>query len=213
MLATGEQKPLEDVLQDFEKNLKMQRLSALDYTTYHQKGSEQLQAFLESQYDSFNTRQKAELSFAGQEVFLGDAHLTGKLDVVELNKAEKTMIVTDYKTGKPATGWKGSDDNEKVKLHKYRQQLLFYKLLVEHSRDYRTYSVDQGKLSFVEPTKAGDVIVLDMSFDSEEVARFARLIEKIWDRIVRLDLPDTSGYDASLKGMLAFEEDLLNDAV
>jgi len=213
MLATGEQKPLEDVLQDFEKNLKMQRLSALDYTTYHQKGSEQLQAFLESQYDSFNTHQKAELSFAGQEVFLGDAHLTGKLDVVELNKAEKTMIVTDYKTGKPATGWKGSDDNEKVKLHKYRQQLLFYKLLVEHSRDYRTYSVDQGKLSFVEPTKAGDVIVLDMSFDSEEVARFARLIEKIWDRIVRLDLPDTSGYDASLKGMLAFEEDLLNDTV
>ncbi|MFZ2126358.1 MAG: ATP-dependent DNA helicase [Candidatus Microsaccharimonas sp.] len=213
LAATGEQKPLEDVLRDFEVNLTQQRMSPLDYTTYLQKGSEQLQAFLDARYDTFSPTQKSELSFGGQESFLGDAHLTGSLDVVDINKADKTIIVTDYKTGKPASGWKGSDDHERVKLHKYRQQLLFYKLLVEHSRDYGNYNVTEGRLSFVEPTKAGEIITLDMSFEKEELERFKQLVEKVWQRIVNLDLPDTSSYEPNARGIAAFEQDILDDAI
>jgi len=213
IVATKEQKPIEDVLHDFEENLKQERLSNLDYQTYHQKGSEQLQAFLGAQYDTFNVNQKSELNFGGQESFLGDAHLAGMLDVVELNKADRTMIVTDYKTGKPSLNWKGSEDYEKIKLHKYRQQLLFYKLLVEHSRDYSTYKVEEGRLAFIEPTRAGEVAILDMTFDREEVEHLTVLIEKIWDHIIHLNLPDTSGYEPTLKGMLAFEQDLIDGVI
>ena len=213
LVATKERKPLEDILHDFEENLKQERLSPLDLSTYLLKGSEQLQAYLATHYDSFNVNQKSELSFGGQEVFLGDAHLTGMLDVVEINKADKTIIVTDYKTGKPATNWKGSLDYEKIKLHKYRQQLLFYKLLVEHSRDYSTWTVEEGRLAFIEPTKAGESIVLDMSFDREELERFAKLVGVIWEHITTLNLPDTSGYEPTLKGMQAFENDLLEGIV
>jgi len=213
LVATKERKPLEDILHDFEENLKQERLSPLDLSTYLLKGSEQLQAYLATHYDSFNVNQKSELSFGGQEVFLGDAHLTGMLDVVEVNKADKTIIVTDYKTGKPATNWKGSLDYEKIKLHKYRQQLLFYKLLVEHSRDYSTWTVEEGRLAFIEPTKAGESIVLDMSFDREELERFAKLVGVIWEHITTLNLPDTSGYEPTLKGMQAFENDLLEGIV
>jgi DNA helicase-2/ATP-dependent DNA helicase PcrA len=211
LAATGEQKPLEDILRDFEVNLSAARLSPLDYTTYHQKGSEQLQAFLAVKYDGFTRTQKAELSFAGQEVMLGEARLTGMIDIADIDEKNKTMTVTDYKTGKPATSWKGKDDNEKIKLHKYRQQLMFYRLLIENSRDYHNFETTAGYLEFIEPTKAGDISTLDMTFEKEELDRFRQLIQRVWERVITLDLPDTSGYDQSYKGILAFEQDLLGD--
>ena len=211
--ATGERKPLEDVLRDFEVALKQERLSVLDFDTYLQKGSEQLQAFLDQKYATFSPTQKVELNFAGQEVVLGDAQLSGMLDLVDFNTEEKTMIVTDYKTGKPATSWKANSEHDKIKLYKYRQQLLFYKLLVENSRDYGKFTVEQGCLQFVEPTQAGEITTLKLEFDREELAHVSTLIAKVWQRITTLDLPDTSSYDASIKGILAFEDDLLNDRI
>lgn len=213
VVSTGEHKPLEDVLRDFEHNLSQMRLSPLDYATYQQKGSEQLQIFLAANYDSFTQTQKAELDFGRQEVMLDSARLTGKIDVVDINETDKTMVVTDYKTGKPALSWKGSDEWEKIKLYKYRQQLMFYHLLIRHSRDYHSYEVSLGRLCFVESTKSGDCSTLELSFDREEIERFSKLIGKVWDKIMALDLPDTSSYEPTLKGLLQFEQDLLDDAL
>ena len=214
IVATGEKKPLEDVLRDFEVNLQNERLDALDFATYHQKGSEQLQTYLAAKYDSFTMTQKAELNFKSQEVYLNDAHLTGMIDVVDINKTDRTMTVTDYKTGKAVNSWKTSAEYDKIKLHKYRQQLLFYKLLVERSRDYSNYTVDKGILEFVEPNRAtNEIYSLELEFDREELDRFCLLIGKVWKHIITLDLPDTSGYDPTYKGLLAFEQDLLDDIV
>ena len=211
--ATGEQKPLEDILHDFETNLITERLNPLDYTTYHQKGSEQLQTYLAEKYGSFTPTQKSELNFSSQEVYLDDAHLTGMIDVVDINKEERTMTVTDYKTGKAVASWKAIAEYDKIKLHKYRQQLLFYKLLVEKSRDYSNYTVTRGHLEFVEPNRSNEVCSLELSFDKEELERFSRLIAKVWKRIITLDLPDTSVYEQNYKGLLAFEDDLLEDRI
>lgn len=213
VVATGEQKPLEDILQDFEVNLRKVRLNPLDHTSYLQKGSDQLQLFLANKYATFSATQKSELDFTNQEVFLDDAHLTGLIDVADIDSKEKTMIVTDYKTGKAATSWTGSADFEKIKLHKYRQQLLFYKLLVEGSRDYSNLVVTEGRLEFVEPTQSNEISTLSLSFEAEELSRFALLIGKVWKHIIELDLPDTSVYDQTYKGLLAFEQDLLDDAI
>lgn len=211
--ATGERKPIEDVLHDFELNLSREHLSQLDYDTYYQKGSEQLQAFLTANYEGFSPSQKAELSFASQEVHLGKARLTGTIDVADINKEARTITVTDYKTGKATPEWKGRDDVEKIKLHKYRQQLLFYKVLVEHSRDYGSYQVEKGCLSFIEPSKAGEICALELTFEKEELERFTELIDRVWQRIVTLDLPDVSSYPSTLKGILQFEQDLLDNAI
>jgi DNA helicase-2/ATP-dependent DNA helicase PcrA len=213
LVAKGERKPLEDILQDFDTNLKNQRMDAHDFTTYHQKGSEQLPAFFAARYDSFTATQKSELNFSGQEVYLNEAHLAGMIDVVDINVKEKTMVVIDYKTGKPASDWRTSVEYEKIKLHKYRQQLLFYKLVVENSRDYRSYTVVEGQLAFVEPSRLGDIHTLSLSFDKEEIERFCALIDKVWHRITTLDLPDTGAYPGTYKGMLQFEQDLLDDAI
>jgi DNA helicase-2/ATP-dependent DNA helicase PcrA len=207
--ATKSQRPVEDVLRDFEQNLRDQHLSESDFASYFQKGSDTLHAFLAEKYDSFSPTQKVELNFAGQQVIVGNAHLTGSLDLVDISTEDKTMIVTDYKTGKASRSWTGKTDYEKIKLHKYKQQLMFYKVLVEKSRDYNQYTVTEGCLQFVEPTASGEILSLEASPTIEECERFHKLIDIVWQKIMTLDLPDTSEYEQSYKGMIAFEDDLL----
>ena len=213
LASKGERKPVEDVLHDFEIHLKKERLSTNDFQQYLQKGSDQLSAYLNEYYEDFAPSQKAELNFSHQAAYVDDAHLTGMLDVADCDPKEKTMIVTDYKTGKPVTAQIARTDYEKIKLHKYSQQLLFYKLLVEHSRDYSNYTVTNGRLAFIEPTAAGTIVVEEVSYDKEELDRFRRLIGKVWEHIITLNLPDVSEYPQTYQGMLDFEEDLLNDRV
>lgn len=208
----GERKPLEDILHDFEEQLARERLSETDYAFYLQKGSEHLSNFFTQRYDTFSPDQKAELDFKHQEVHIGDAHVTGMIDVALLDTKERTMQVVDYKTGKPSEGTARSE-YEKVKLHKYRQQLLFYKLLVEGSRDYSTYTVTDARLTFVEPNSRGDVTDLPIDASSEELAHLTQLITAVWHRITSLDLPDTSGFESNLKGIRAFEQALIDNTI
>lgn len=209
--ATGKHLPLEDILQRYESFLREQFLSTDEFDTYLEKGSSALQAFLDQYYITFTDQSKPELDFSAEHIQIGDVRLTGKLDLVDINKESKQIIVTDYKTGKPAASWKGRADYEKAKLHRYRQQLLFYKVLVEHAPSYSGYTVERGVLQFVEPDTTGRVPALDAAFTHDEVDEFARLLEKIWRHIIALDLPDTSHYPSSLAGIQAFERDLLDE--
>lgn len=209
LIATGKLRPLEDILHDFEETLQGARLSETDFTIYLQKGSAALTQFINEKQASFTSSQKAELNFAHQNVRIDDVHLTGSLDLVDINTENRGIIVTDYKTGKAQRSWTGKTDYEKIKLHKYRQQLMFYNLLTLHSRDYANYSFEKGVLQFVEPTQSGEIIALEAAFTADELEKFRLLITAVWRRIVTFDLPDTSRYEPNYKGMLAFEDDLL----
>lgn len=208
--ATGEQKPLEDILRDFEVALETQRLAPEDFTTYLQKGSEQLTAFIHSAELPFSPTQKAELGFGHQDVHVEDAWLTGSLDMVDIDEETREMIVTDYKTGHPSESWSRGDERTKMKLHRYRQQLMFYKLLVENSRDYSRYTVSNGQLAFIEPTRAGEVIILKTDFTNEEMERTQKLIKAVWGHIKQLSLPDVSDYNPTLVDLIKFEDDLID---
>ena len=200
----------EQILQFFQKSLESQHLPSDDFQLYLDKGKSALTAFLNAKSSDFHDTDLAELDFSNQGVIIDNARLTGKLDVVDIDKQNKTIFVTDYKTGKPAHSWKGSADYEKIKLHKYRQQLMFYQLLVEHSRDYSNFTFTGGRLQFVEPDiKTGDILSLEDTFSSEELTEFAKLVNIIWQKITTLDLPDISDYSPDYKGMLQFEKDLL----
>lgn len=211
--ATGEQKPIEDILHDFEIALTNERLEPLELSHYLHKGSIEIPSFIRSGLLPMTTQQKAEVGFSHQDVRIDDARLTGSLDVMDIDEQERTVIVTDYKTGTPAQAWGRGSEYTKLKLHKYRQQLLFYKLLVEESSAYGKYSVQRGQLAFIEPTAAGESIVLDLELDPEEVTRTRQLISAVWKHIVELNLPDTSNYTPDLRGVLAFEQDLIDGNV
>ncbi|MBC7943331.1 ATP-dependent helicase, partial [Candidatus Saccharibacteria bacterium] len=208
--AHGQRQAVEDIMHNFEMALEEQHLSRINFDTYLQKGSDDLQAFLAERYDTFSPSQKTELNFKSQHSIVGEAHLSGALDLVDI-ASDKTVTVTDYKTGKPARSWIGKTDYEKIKLHKYKQQLMFYKLLVENARDYRGHKVESGILQFVEPSKSGDIISLTAEFDTTEQEQFVLLINAVWRHIINLDLPDISSYDKTLKGILAFEQDLIDN--
>ena len=204
--------PSERILNYFRTSLEAQHLPPDDFELYLDKGTAALTAFLDAKSSDFRDTELAELDFAHQGVVVGGARLTGKLDVADIDKNNKTILVTDYKTGKPSHSWKGASDYEKIKLHKYRQQLMFYQLLVESSRDYSNFTFTGARLQFVEPDmKTGDILSLEDTFSREELAEFARLIGVVWRKITTMELPDISGYSADYKGMLQFEEDLLTE--
>ena len=205
--------PAERILQHFRTSLEAQHLPPDDFELYLDKGTAALTAFLDAKSSDFHNTELAELDFAHQGVVVGGARLTGKLDVADIDKHNKTIFVTDYKTGKPSHSWKGTSEYEKIKLHKYRQQLMFYQLLVTSSRNYGNFTFTGARLQFVEPDmKTGDILSLEDTFSEEELAEFARLINVVWRKITTLDLPEISGYSADYKGMVQFEEDLLTEA-
>lgn len=208
-IALGTKQPIEDIVSSFETSLKNQRLSKQDFDFFVQKGGDNLRAFLNKMYDGFLTNQKPELSFANQHSIIGNAHITGKLDVATINKQEKSIIVIDYKTGKPLQKWFGSDEYSKIKAHNYKNQLLFYKLLVEHARDFRGFIVKKGIMQFIEPTKQDDISILETDYSTEDIARFKKLINAVWDKIIKLDMPDISNYEPNYNGILQFENDLI----
>ena len=208
----GQRQAVEDILHNFETSLKDHHLSESDFEYYLQKGSEDLHAFLAARYSTFKPSQKAELNFKSQHVMVGDAHLSGALDLVDITQ-DKLVTVTDYKTGKPARTWTGKTDYEKIKLHKYKQQLMFYKLLIENARDYRGHTVVSGLLQFIEPTNVGNIIELETDFSDSDLSEFTTLVGSVWKRITTLNLPDISGYDQTYRGILKFEQDLIDGTI
>jgi hypothetical protein len=208
LVASGTRKPIEDITGEFIRLLQQQELSDNDLALYSKRGIEALEAFLTAKYDTFKPSQKPELSFAGQGVILGQARLTGSLDLVDIDN--QTITVTDYKTGKPSTSWTGKSDYEKIKLHKYRQQLMFYELLCANSRDYAKYDFGGAVLQFVEPDSRGDICQLDDRFSRDELADFQRLIAAVWRCITTLELPPIDNFEQNYKGILVFEQMLRN---
>lgn len=213
LTATGERRPIEDILHDYELQLQQSLLGEKEFSYLLEKGSEVLHTFLATRYDSFLPEQKAERSFSTQGVRLGDVRLTGAIDLLDIDKQAKTLIVTDYKTGKCHTNWRGATDYERIKLHKYKQQLMLYKILAENSRDFQGYTVTKGVLEFVEPDENRECHSLELIYDPEDMAQFKQLVTKVWQHIVELNFPDVSSYDPTLNGMLAFERDLLDGSI
>lgn len=206
--------PEEDIIHEFGKSLDRMQFTDEERARYLQQGGDALRTFLRAKYDSFNPSQQAELNFNHQDVWLDDVHLTGKLDVVEFDQDAMTAKVTDYKTGGVLTNWDKGVDYQKIKAHKYRQQLLFYKLLIEHSREWQRYTMSCGVLQFVEPNPAGEIVSLELTdIDPDELSRFTQLIRAVWRHIHDLNFPDTSAYEQSIVGIRQFEDDLLTGKI
>jgi RecB family exonuclease len=160
---------------------------------------------------AIRANQLSELNFGQQGVMVGKARLTGRLDILEIAKTKAKVI--DYKTGKDLHSWdpRGKTAYERIKLHQYRQQLLFYKLLVEGSRSWgdKGIKLESAELVFVEPNSDGAITVLDLNLD--ELERLKKLITVVWQKIMALDFPDISQFDKTEKGITEFEDWLIEN--
>ncbi|HEX5796992.1 MAG TPA: PD-(D/E)XK nuclease family protein, partial [Candidatus Saccharimonadales bacterium] len=152
--------------------------------------------------------------FNNEGVIVSGARLSGKIDKLHFTDSG-TVKVVDFKTGKPAKSWQGRDEHEKVKLHKYKQQLMFYKLLVENSASYgKKLTVAGGALEFIEPDENGNLVDdLELIVDPKELSRFSQLIGAVWSHITSLEFPNITKYPKNLRGIQKFEQDLLEGNV
>lgn len=198
----------------FTDMLDRKHLRKADYNRLNKRGLEALERYIKERGSNFLPGDIVERGFNNEGVVVSGASLSGKIDLLHFTDAG-TMEVRDFKTGKPALSWQGKDDYEKIKLHKYRQQLLFYKLLVEQSASFhKKQTVSSGALEFIEPDEKGKLVPnLELSFNLEELERFTKLIGAVWAHITHLDFPDTSGYKKSSEGIKSFEDDLLSGKV
>ena len=71
---------------------------------FHKRGDSELRGFLTERGEALRkTPAKSEYNFANENIMLGDALLTGKIDRIEINEANKTnLTLKDVKIGKPS---------------------------------------------------------------------------------------------------------------
>lgn len=211
MVLNHASKPIEDIIYDFRKDLESRQIPKDDFEFQLKKGSDALQAFLDSPQPNFTESDISERDFRPIAINVGEANITGIIDCLRIDRVNKTIDIVDYKTGKSMSSWKGKSDYEKIKLHKYRQQLLFYKLMIESTPEFRGYKVKNAELSFVEPDSSGNINSLKIDWDKDELARFSKLINLVWQKIMAGEFVDTSKYESSYKGVISFEKDLLDE--
>lgn len=209
LTAKKHRKPVEDILHDFEVALRDAPLNDSDFKKYLDRGVKSLTRFLDQRHTSFTENQQVERDFSGDHVVIGDAVITGKLDLIDIDHDEKTIFVTDYKTGKAVNSWKGKTEYEKIKMHHYEQQLMFYKLLIENSGQFTGYTVTGGRIEFVEPDERGEIVLLDYAYYTEKLAEFSKLVGAVWQHIQALDFVTPVDIDPSFKGIITFEKNLV----
>lgn len=191
------------VVKQFTHRLQRKSLSDQDYTLFLERGTAALRVYMTQRTHTILPVNESEWNFRGENVFIGPAHMSGKIDKLIVNKAEKTLTIVDYKTGKSYTRWVHDS-----KLHRYRLQLYLYKTLVEKSRTWQGYKVVDAYLEFVEPDEAGMIHELHLTLNDDEQRHAEQLAGAIWDNVQKLHIPDTSTYTADIKGMEAFEKSI-----
>lgn len=200
----GSAPSIERAIDYFGAKLTTYKLPLQSYDILRERGERALAVYIASRGHIFAPTDKAEHNFSREGVFIGNAHLAGKVDRIEVDSKAKTITVVDYKTGKSYSKW-ASD----AKLHKYQLQLYCYKLLIEGSHTFKGYTVTEGRLEFVEPDSDNRIHTLPLAFNNDELERVKQLLEAMWQRVYTLDFPDVSGYDATVSGMKQFEADLI----
>jgi DNA helicase-2/ATP-dependent DNA helicase PcrA len=209
----GEIAPIKHILGIFTRELAKGRLAAHEFKKQEKRGIDVLTAYHKKRKDFFLQTDQVQVDFKSEGVVIDNAVLTGKLDL--LRTLENEYHVVDFKTGRSYEEWEAprQNDNDKIKLHRYKQQLIFYKILLEHSAHYKL-PVDSIALEFVESiTEEKEPITLPYEPTPTEVERTKKLIAAVYKKIITLDFPDTSAYTQDLSGIVQFEDDLLEGKV
>lgn len=145
-----------------------------------------------------------------QDITINEARLQGKLDRVDI--VDNTVEITDYKTGAPLSNLFTKNKSYELKAWRHRTQLEFYILLAQNSfllKDKKSY---RGHMLYAE-TDLAKHLIKTYTPDQQRIDRLALLIQKIWNKIMDTEFPDTRHYDTSLKGVTAFENDLLDSKI
>ncbi len=199
---------LELVFKQFIIRIKNKKLSDQQTEQEIERGTAALKIFFSKRKTIFKPSDKAEVNFKFDNVLIGDVRLTGKIDRLEIDKINKVITVVDFKTGKSYNHWLSDP-----KLHAHKRQLYCYKLLIEKSKRFAGYSVNQGRIEFIEPNKNKQIDTLTLDFTDNELTRDIKLLSSVWNHIKALKFPNVQQYPANLSGIRQFENDLIESKI
>ncbi|TSC52415.1 MAG: DNA-dependent ATPase I and helicase II [Parcubacteria group bacterium LiPW_41] len=195
---------LDHILGVFRRRLARGRLSDLEMKRHLMRGEDVLARYYKLRNEFSDC--ESQVDFSDDGILVGDARITGKIDLVEVK--DGAFHVIDFKTGKASDSWKGND-LEAVKLYNYKKQLIFYKILLDRSARWKL-PVGVLALEFVDAIKTEEErTFLVYNPVKEEEERLLRLIDAVYKKITSLDFPDISKYEKNIKGIIAFEDDLI----
>jgi DNA helicase-2/ATP-dependent DNA helicase PcrA len=209
----GEGASLERILQVFRHELAKGRLTPPEHRKQEKRGVDLLTRYFPAHGSEFLIDDEIEVNMKDEGVVVDGAVLTGKIDLLRTENA--AYVVRDWKTGKSLESWDptGGDIHQKLKSYHYRQQLLFYKILLTRSVHYHL-PVASLEIEFVEDILKKDTVTrLSYTPTKEEEERFLKLIGAVYQKIAALEFPDITRYPKTLEGVIAFEDDLINGAV
>ncbi len=201
--------PLKELINNFNDQFKNSPLTSEELTFYQQKASLELSVWYNHHLTDFSPKDQSEykipLTYLNSEI----EKLTGKIDLIKFN-SDSSISIVDYKSTAPPAS--SSSLSREPKGHRYKRQLLFYKILLE-SNNYRVGSkpikINEGVIEFLTPDESGKIVNHRIEFEDQDVEKMKLLIKIIWQKIINLDIIDTSKYDNSLKGMIQLEDDLI----
>lgn len=197
---------IDNTIKYYQTVLASQHLSTSVFVELLSKGELSLRAYLGNRSSIFQPGFKPEVNFSYENILYKNVRLNGKIDKLIVDKSNKTLEIIDYKTGKPHSKWDATS-----KLHGYKLQLYFYRLLLENSTEFKDYQVIDERLEFIEPDQDGKIHTLSLKFDEKEYERIKKLTVVVWQHIMELDFPDTKELPTSLTGIKKFENTLLSD--
>jgi DNA helicase-2/ATP-dependent DNA helicase PcrA len=187
VLAGKELHP-EQIIKKFKEEIESQPLSEVDKEYYSDRGEKALNVFFAKMGKNINSDQIVDCDFKNQGAVVNGARLRGVVDRMDLDRKSKTVTVADYKTGAGFYRWQlpqSATEHQRIKVRRYRNQLLFYKIMIDNAADWgrRGWKTQKGTLWFVEPER-GKIRNIELEFEQEEINRFAKLIGVVWQQVL-----------------------------
>ncbi len=197
---------LNELLKLYTQLINNSKIEDIRKSYFVDKGTDALENFYKYNLNNLSIDAKVELNFKNKEITLKNAKLTGKID--HLSISNNSLNIIDYKTGKAHTSW-----SKEASLYNNSRQLYFYKILLENSKDYQKYDQINAKLIYINPEINKLNNELEFKFNQEDQQRVIQLINIVWDKTMSLEFPNTQKYSKDYKGIINFENDLLNNKV
>ena len=154
-------------------------------TKLREKGPADLAVSLE-RFGDILRQGEAEVNLSRDRILIDGVPVTGKVDHIVIDEANKSIEIYDYKTG----GYHSEAWSKQPTLYKYMLQLGFYKLLLNRSQKYSKYKVEKAHILFVIPDKDGEVYDKEYIFTDEDEKELINLIKAVYTEVSTLQFMD-----------------------
>ena len=204
MISEGQAFDIEKSIEVFVNLINKSQLGDDEKNHLIVRGKEALKSYLINSRTYFHKDQKSEYIVPRDKVVINGVRVNGIIDLIELDKTNKSIIVVDYKTGRSFSEWKQKDVKHNLKLNRYKKQLIFYKLMIEGYLEFSGYKVKSGELRFVEPDENGNINTLQTNFEDNDIEDFRQILVNVWNSMINLNFPKTDDLKEGIRDQRIF---------